>query len=95
MIDTPDRGYWRVGDHTEPAGFFPRELCTSNHRFCDVQRRVRSIYVAELAETALRAVLADVRPKAAATRIGRYPGGPIWSSPASVDTRWLGGLQFF
>jgi hypothetical protein len=44
------------------------ELCTFNHRFDDAQHRFRSIYVAELAETALREVLADLRPKAAAIR---------------------------
>jgi hypothetical protein len=44
------------------------ELCTFNHRFDDAQQRFRSIYVAELAETALREVLADLRPKAVAIR---------------------------
>lgn len=68
MSDTSDRGYWRVGYYADPAGFVPRELCTFNHRFDDVQQRFRSIYVAELAETALREVLADLRPKAAAIR---------------------------
>lgn len=60
MTDAPDRAYWRVGYHADPAGFVPLELSTFNHRFDDVQRRFRSIYVAELAETALREVLADV-----------------------------------
>lgn len=68
MTDAPDRAYWRVGYHADPAGFVPLELSTFNHRFDDVQRRFRSIYVAELAETALREVLADLRPKAAAIR---------------------------
>jgi hypothetical protein len=68
VTDAPDRVYWRVGYHADPAGFVPLELCTFNHRFDDVQRRFRSIYAAELPETALREVLADLRPKAAAIR---------------------------
>lgn len=68
MTDAPDRAYWRVGYHADPDGFVPLELCTFNHRFDDVQQRFRSIYAAELAETALREVLADLRPKAAAIR---------------------------
>jgi hypothetical protein len=68
VTDAPDRAYWRVGYHADPDGFVPLELCTFNHRFDDVQQRFRSIYTAELAETALREVLADLRPKAAAIR---------------------------
>jgi hypothetical protein len=68
MTDARDRAYWRVGYYADPAGFAPRELCTFNHRFDDAQQRFRSIYVAELSETALREVLADLRPKAAAIR---------------------------
>jgi hypothetical protein len=46
----------------------------------DVHRRFRRICVAELAETALREVLADLRPKAAAIRryIARF--GPTQST---------------
>jgi hypothetical protein len=68
VTDAADRAYWRVGYHADPDGFVPLELCTFNHRFDDVQQRFRSIYAAELAETALREVLADLRPKAAAIR---------------------------
>lgn len=51
MTDAPDRAYWRVGYHADPAGFVPLELCTFNHRFDDVQQRFRSIYVAETASS--------------------------------------------
>jgi hypothetical protein len=68
VTGAPERAFWRVGYHADPAGFVPVELCTFNHRFDDVQQRFRSIYAAELSETALREVLADLRPKAAAIR---------------------------
>lgn len=68
MTDEPDRAYWRVGYHADPAGFVPLELCTFNHRFDDAQQRFRTTYAAELAETAVREVLSDLRPKAAAIR---------------------------
>jgi hypothetical protein len=53
VTDAAERAYWRVGYHSDPAAFVPLELCTFNHRFD---------------ETALREVLADLRPKAAAIR---------------------------
>jgi hypothetical protein len=44
-------------------------LATNRYpRRSDVHRRFRGICVAELAETALREMLADLRPKAAAIR---------------------------
>jgi hypothetical protein len=58
--------YWRVGYREDPVGFVPHELCAWNHRFDDVHRRFRTVYVAELAETSLREVLADFRPKLSA-----------------------------
>jgi RES domain len=57
---------WRVGYHLDPLGFLPRERCSFNHRFDDAQRRFRTLYLAELPETALREVLADLRPNRAA-----------------------------
>jgi hypothetical protein len=60
--------YWRLGYHADPCGYVPRELYAWNYRFDDLARRFRSIYVAELAETCLREVLSDLRPKAAAIR---------------------------
>lgn len=70
MTDAQEREYWRVGYHTDPTGFVPKELCAWNHRFDDPGRRFRTIYIAELDETAIREVLADLRPNTAA--IARY-----------------------
>jgi hypothetical protein len=51
-------------------GFTPLALCWWAHRFDDPDHRFRSVYFAELPETALREVLADYRPNAAA--VARY-----------------------
>lgn len=59
---------WRVGRRVDPLGFPPRELCSWNHRFDDVKRRFRTIYLAEQPETSLREVLADFRPDLEARR---------------------------
>lgn len=68
------RQLWRVGNHADPLGFAPRALYEFSHRFDDVQRRFRTLYCAELAETSLREVLADFRPNLAALRrhVERY-----------------------
>lgn len=42
----------------------PRELCSWEHRFDDPQREYRTLYCAERKITALREVLADLRPNA-------------------------------
>lgn len=60
--------YWRVGYHSDPLGFVPSEICEWSHRFDDLRHRFRTVYVAELAETCLREVLADFRPKLSAIR---------------------------
>jgi RES domain len=70
VTEAHEREYWRVAYHSDPTGFVPKELCAWNHRFDDPGRRFRTIYVAELDETAIREVLADLRPNAAA--IARY-----------------------
>jgi hypothetical protein len=62
------RTYWRVGYHADPCGFVPEDLYPWNYRFDDVHRRFRTIYVGEFAETCLREVLSDLRPKASAIR---------------------------
>jgi hypothetical protein len=62
------RTYWRVGYHGDPLGFVPSEICEWSHRFDDCRHRFRTVYVAELAETCLREVLADFRPNLAAIR---------------------------
>lgn len=53
---------WRVGHVSDPLGFVPPERCAWNHRFDDPKRRFRTLYCALRAETALREVLADLRP---------------------------------
>lgn len=69
MSDAPgERVYWRVGYRGNPIGFVPSEICEWSHRFDDLRHRFRTIYVAELAETSLREVLADFRPKLSAIR---------------------------
>lgn len=69
MSDAPaERVYWRVGYHGDPLGFVPSEICEWSHRFDDLRHRFRTVYVAELAETCLREVLADFRPKLSAIR---------------------------
>lgn len=57
---------WRVGHRSDPLAFTPRQLCSWNHRFDDVEQRFRTIYCAEHPETSLREVLADFRPNLAA-----------------------------
>lgn len=64
------RKYWRVGYHLDPAGFVPWELCSWNHRYDDLLQRFRTIYIAEQDQTAIREVLADLRPNA--KTIARY-----------------------
>jgi hypothetical protein len=69
VSDAPaERVYWRVGYHGDPLGFVPSEICEWSHRFDDLHHRFRTVYVAELAETCLREVLADFRPKLSAIR---------------------------
>ncbi len=59
---------WRVGRRDDPLAFAPRDLYAFNHRFDDLQRRFRTLYLAEQPETCLREVLADFRPNLAAQR---------------------------
>lgn len=65
---------WRVGYHASPLEFTPRELYSFNHRFDDIHHRFRTLYLADLPETCLREVLADLRPNLGAKlrHIERY-----------------------
>jgi hypothetical protein len=63
-VPDPARPLWRVGWHGDPIGFAPTPQW--NHRFDDARHRFRTVYCAALAETALRELLADYRPNAAA-----------------------------
>ncbi|GFG48998.1 hypothetical protein CQY20_27625 [Mycolicibacterium agri] len=53
---------WRVGYHASPLEFTPLELYSFSHRFDDIRHRFRTLYLADLPETCLREVLADLRP---------------------------------
>lgn len=53
---------WRVGYHATPLEFTPLELYSFSHRFDDIHHRFRTLYLADLPETCLREVLADLRP---------------------------------
>lgn len=53
---------WRVGHASSPLDFVPREYCSWEHRFDDPRRDYRTIYGAQHKVTALREVLADLRP---------------------------------
>ena len=71
MSEPPGLGrVWRVGLATDPLGFVPTQRRAYNSRFDDLHRRFGTLYCALVAETALREVLADLRPNAAA--IARY-----------------------
>jgi hypothetical protein len=39
---------WRVGYHAAPLEFTPRELYGYSHRFDDVAKRFRTLYLSEL-----------------------------------------------
>jgi len=64
-LDLADQILWRVGHIRDPIGFPPRASYEWSHRFDDRERRWRTVYCAWTPETALREVLADLRPNAA------------------------------
>jgi hypothetical protein len=71
--------------------YTPHELCSWNHRFDDRERRFRTVYCAEHPETALREVLADLRPNLSARQafvdaFGVEALGDL--PPAPVTARW-------
>jgi RES domain-containing protein len=92
VSELPELGrVWRVGLATDPLGFVPAERRAYNNRFDDVDRRFGTLYCALVAETALREVLADLRPNAAA--IARYvthfgPQATADLPPATVTAQW-------
>ena len=55
---------WRVGHAGSPLEFVPHEYCSWEHRFDDPERQYRTLYGAQHRITALREVLADLRPNA-------------------------------
>jgi len=58
------RRVWRVGHAGSPLDFVPHDYCSWEHRFDDPQREYRTVYGAQYRVTALREVLADLRPEA-------------------------------
>jgi hypothetical protein len=58
------RTWWRVGYHRDPLDFVPWDLCSWENRFDDPEREYRTLYCAEKKLTALREVLAPLRPNA-------------------------------
>jgi RES domain len=58
----PPKSWWRVGYHRSPLDFVPREPCSWENRFDDPNREFRTHYCAEKKLTALREVLAPLRP---------------------------------
>lgn len=84
-------GLWRVAHRSDPLAFTPPERCSWGHRFDDVSRRHRTMYCAETPQTALREVLADLRPNAAviAKHLERYGAAGADSLPrAPITERW-------
>jgi hypothetical protein len=59
-------GLWRVARKPDPLNFVPHDRYSWGHRFDDLKRHHRTLYCAETPETALREVLADLRPNASA-----------------------------
>ena len=83
---------WRVGRREAPLAFVPTARRSWSHRFDDLHRRFGTLYCALLPETALREVLADLRPNAAA--IARYirihgsdAAGDVPSAPVTAAWR--------
>jgi hypothetical protein len=90
--DPAHRCYWRVGYRGDPLGFVPLEICEYSHRFDDLRHRFRTVYIAELAESALRETLADFRPKLSAIRhfqreMGAAAAQELAASPVTAAWR--------
>jgi RES domain len=84
-------GLWRVAHRSDPLGFTPRERCSWGHRFDDTRQRHRTLYCAEAPQTALREVLADLRPNAAviAKHLEKYGAAAAESLPRTpITERW-------
>jgi RES domain len=92
-VSLPERrtGLWRVAHYRDPLEFAPHDRCSWGHRFDDVERRHRTLYCASTPETALREVLADLRPNADAIAKHRkvYGAAATASLPKSAITeKW-------
>lgn len=86
-----DQILWRVGHVSDPIGFPPRAGYEFSHRFDDRDRRWRTVYCAWTPETALREVLADMRPNAAtlARFLRRYgPEAAVELATRPITRAW-------
>jgi RES domain len=96
LLGERDNPYvWRLGHIDSPLDYIPHELCSWEHRFDDPRREYRSLYCAELKETCLREVLADLRPDSRAraeyAQFQRDQGIPpedIHQPSRTVDVEW-------
>lgn len=87
--------WYRVGWHEEPTEFVPRHLCSFEHRFDDPEHEYRTLYCAETKLTALREVLADLRPNVnARADFARWqlaqgvPSQDLYEPTRRVTRRW-------
>jgi hypothetical protein len=64
LVGVVSHRVWRVGHAGSPLDFVPHEYCSWEHRFDDPERQYRTVYGARYKVTALREVLADLRPEA-------------------------------
>lgn len=64
LLGVVSRRVWRIGHAGSPLDFVPYEYCSWQHRFDDPLREYRTIYGSQHKVTALREVLADLRPEA-------------------------------
>lgn len=65
-VGRPPTSWHRVGWREDPTDYLPHEGCSWEHRFDDPLREYRTLYCADSALTAIREVLADLRPNAIA-----------------------------
>lgn len=84
-------GLWRAAHYSDPLDFAPHDRCSWGHRFDDVERRHRTLYCASTPETALREVLADLRPNTEAiTKHQKVYGAAAAASlpRAAITEKW-------
>ena len=88
-MELAEQTLWRVGRRRAPLAFAPRAGYEWSRRFDDLHERWRTVYCAWTPEAALREVLADLRPNAAAIArfLDRYGPEAIDELPRAPVTR--------